>query len=162
VRVFCIQRVFLAFFNFGLELTFYGLYIPGVFMYIIVRYRMKLCSTFHKKAETCPQDRAIKLILLARCCPTSLVRRSTLPSKAFNSLVMRELSTSVKRRLRTRLTTLTVSSICARSALFNILNHTPFRIAMVLTLANLPLVIGIQNRVRPTIAYASSRGSHHA
>ena len=131
-------------------------------MYIVVRYRMKLCSAFHKKAEICPQDWAIKLILLARCCPTSLVRRSTLLSKAFNILVMREVSTLVKRRLRTLLTTLTVSSICARSALFNILNHTPFRIAMVLILANLPLVISVQNRVRPTIACTSSRGIHHA
>lgn len=131
-------------------------------MYIIVRYRMKLRFTFHKEAETCPQDWAIKLILLPRRCPTSLVRRSTLLSKAVNSFLMREVSTLVKRRLRTLLATLMVRSICARSALFNILNHTPFRIAMVLILANLPLVIGIQNRVRPIIAYASSRRLHHA
>jgi len=131
-------------------------------MYIIIRYRTKLCSDFHKKAETCPQDWAIKPIPLARCCPTFLVRRSTLLSKAFNSLVMREVNTLVKRRLRTLLTILTVSSICARSALFNTLNQIPLRIAFVLILANLSLVIRIQNRVRPTMDLCLLKELHHA
>jgi hypothetical protein len=119
----------------------------GVFIYIIVRYRMKLCSTFHKKAEVCPQDWAIELAFSARRCPTSLVRRLTLLSKAFDNFAIREVSTLLKRRLRTLLTIFTVNSICARSALFSTLNHTPFRMALILSLASL-LVIEIRNRVR--------------
>jgi hypothetical protein len=109
---------------------------------------MKLRSIFHKKAEVCPQDWAIELTFSARRRPISLVKRLTLLSKALDNFAIRETSTLFKRRLRTLLTIFTVNSICARSALFSTLNHTPFRMALTLNLASL-LVIEIRSRVRP-------------
>jgi hypothetical protein len=76
-----------------------------------------------------------------------LARRLTLLFKASDNFAIREASTLLKRRLRTLLTIFTVNSICARSALFSTLNHTPFRMALILNLASL-LVIELRDRVR--------------